>query len=153
MANDCPIISRNTIVKNSTSLAEIWQTIRLHFGFQSSGANFLDFNDIRLQDDEEPEDLYQRLVAFLEDLLKHDGTDVWWVPKDKNVFRNGWFNHEQMSDYLVSKCLFGLPLSPCINNHFPYCPRKDIQTMKTCLSMGQFRKAWGSSGSFPERVT
>ena len=69
VANYCPIISRNTIVKTSTSLAEIWQTIRLHFGFQSSGAHFR----IRLQDDEEPEDLYQRLVAFLEDLLKHDG--------------------------------------------------------------------------------
>ena len=62
VANYCPIISRNTIVRNSTSLAEIWQTIRLHFGFQSSGSHFLDFNDIRLQDDEKPEDLYQRLV-------------------------------------------------------------------------------------------
>ena len=74
VANYCPIIFRNTIVRNSTSLAEIWQTIRLHFGFQSSGAHFLDLNDIRLQDDEKPEDLYQRLVAFVEDnLLKHDG--------------------------------------------------------------------------------
>ena len=43
IANYCPIISRNTIVKNSTSLSSIWQSIRLHFGFQSSGAHFLDF--------------------------------------------------------------------------------------------------------------
>ena len=31
IANYCPIIPRNTIVKNSTSVAQIWQSIRLHF--------------------------------------------------------------------------------------------------------------------------
>ena len=41
IANYCPVISRNVIVKNSTSLDEIWQTIRLHYGFQSSGSPFL----------------------------------------------------------------------------------------------------------------
>ena len=35
----CPIISRNTIIKNSTS-ENIWQTIHLHFGFQSTGGHF-----------------------------------------------------------------------------------------------------------------
>ena len=39
IANYCPIISRNTIVKKSTSLASIWQTIRLHFGFQKTGGH------------------------------------------------------------------------------------------------------------------
>ena len=43
IANYCPIISRNSIVKNSTSLDCIWQTIRLHFGLQSTGAQFIDF--------------------------------------------------------------------------------------------------------------
>ena len=33
IANYCPIISRNTIVKNSTSIDNIWQTIRPHYGF------------------------------------------------------------------------------------------------------------------------
>ena len=74
IANFCPIISRNTIIKNSTSLDQIWQVIRLHFGFQSSGGHFLDFNDIRLLPDEKPEDLYQRLMAFIEDnLIKAEG--------------------------------------------------------------------------------
>ena len=75
IANYCPVISRNTIVKNSTSLSTIWQAIRAHFGFQSTGAHFLDFNDIHLEPDERPEDLYQRLVSFVEDnLLKaNDG--------------------------------------------------------------------------------
>ena len=75
IANYCPVISRSTIVKNSTSLNTIWQAIRAHFGFQSTGAHFLDFNDIQLEPDERPEDLYQRLVSFVEDnLLKtNDG--------------------------------------------------------------------------------
>ena len=61
IANFCPVISRNTIAKNATRLSGIWQTIRLHYGFQSTGAHFLDFADIHLQADERPEDLYQRL--------------------------------------------------------------------------------------------
>ena len=48
IANYCPVISRNTIVKNSTSLATIWQTTRLHYGFQSTGSHFIDVVDIHL---------------------------------------------------------------------------------------------------------
>ena len=69
IANYCPVISRNTIVKNSTSMSSIWQAIRLHFGFQSTGAHFLDFNNITLAPAERPEDLYQRLMSFIEDNL------------------------------------------------------------------------------------
>ena len=47
IANYCPIISQNSIVKNSTSLDSIWQAIRLHIGLQHTGAQFLDFADIR----------------------------------------------------------------------------------------------------------
>ena len=60
-------------MKNSTSLSVIWQTIRLHYGFQSTGSHFIDVVDIHLQPDERPENLYQRLVAFVEDnLLQRD---------------------------------------------------------------------------------
>ena len=69
IANFCPVISRNSIVKHSTSLNDIWQKIRQHYGFQSSGAHFLDLASIRLQPDERPEDLFQRLMAFFEDNL------------------------------------------------------------------------------------
>ena len=65
IANYCPVISCNSVVRNSTSLNTIWQTICAHFGFQSTGAHFLDFNDIHLESDERPEDLYQRLVSFV----------------------------------------------------------------------------------------
>ena len=74
IANYCPIISRSTLVKNSTSLEFIWQTIRQHFGFQVTGAQFIDFSEIHLAADERPEDLYQRLTAFVEDsLLRANG--------------------------------------------------------------------------------
>ena len=74
VANFCPVISRNTIVRNSTSIDTIWQAIRTHFGFQSTGANFIDFADIKLEPQERPEDLFQRLMAFAEDnLLQQNG--------------------------------------------------------------------------------
>jgi len=69
IANYCPIISRSTLVKNSTSLKFIWQTIRKHFGFQVTGAHFIDFSDMQFKAGERPEDLYQRLMAFVEDSL------------------------------------------------------------------------------------
>lgn len=73
IANYCPVISGNTIIKNSTSVQNIWQVIRLHYGFQSTGAHFIDFSEIHLRPGECPEDLYQRLMAFAEDnLLQSD---------------------------------------------------------------------------------
>ena len=72
IANYCPVIARITIVKNSTSIRGIWQAIRAHYGFQST--HFLDFNDIRLEPDERPEDVYQRLLSFIDgNLLKVNG--------------------------------------------------------------------------------
>ena len=74
IANYCPILSRNTIVKNSASREFIWQTIREHFGFQVTGAHSLDFADMHLEAHERPEDLYQRLIASVEDsLLRPNG--------------------------------------------------------------------------------
>ena len=69
IANYCPVISRNTIVKNSTSVDNIWQSIRTHYGFQSTGGDFLDLADIKLEQGECPEDLYQCLMEFVEDNL------------------------------------------------------------------------------------
>lgn len=43
--------------------------IRMHFGFQSTGAHFVDYDNIVLEHDERPEDLFQRLMSFVEDNL------------------------------------------------------------------------------------
>ena len=80
VANYCSVISCNTIIKNCTSMAQIWQSIREHFGFQSTGAHFIDFSDICLDPNERPEDLYQRLEAFVEDSM---------LTKEANITHHG----------------------------------------------------------------
>lgn len=67
IANYCQIISRNLIVKNATSIKGIWQMVRMHYGFQSTGAHFIDFNNIKLEPHERPEYLVQRLMSFVKD--------------------------------------------------------------------------------------
>ena len=69
IANYATVISRNQIIKNSTSLNDIWDKIRQHYGFHSTGSRFLDLCNIKLQAGERPEDLYQRLVSFFDDNL------------------------------------------------------------------------------------
>lgn len=69
IANYAPVISRNTIVRNSTSVNGVWQSIRQHYGLQSTGSRFLDLANIKLKSDQRPEDLYQGLMAFIEDNL------------------------------------------------------------------------------------
>lgn len=76
IANYCPIFSRNTIVKNSTYIESFRQVIRTHFGFQSTGAHFLDFDNIHLDPGERPEDLFQKLTSFIEDNLLQRGGGI-----------------------------------------------------------------------------
>ena len=96
IANYCPVISRNTIVKNSTSMSSIWQAIRLHFGFQSTGVRLLNFNNITLAPAERPEDLYQRLMSFIEDnLLLANGKYL--TPWRSSQHRRGTVSHSRKS--------------------------------------------------------
>ena len=74
IANYATIISRNQIVKSSTSLTDIWDKIRQHYGFHTTGSRFLDLTKIKLSGGDRPEDLFQKLVSFIDDnLLTTDG--------------------------------------------------------------------------------
>ena len=42
IANWCPVISRTIIVNYTTSLNDVWQKIREHYGFSNTGGHFLD---------------------------------------------------------------------------------------------------------------
>lgn len=48
IASFCPVILRNSTVKHPTSLNDIWQKIRQHYGFQSSAAHFLHLVNFKL---------------------------------------------------------------------------------------------------------
>ena len=76
LANWATIISRHQITKNSTSLNDVWNKIREHYGFLGTGARFLDLATIKLDVGERPEDLYQRLLSFFEDNLLTNGSSV-----------------------------------------------------------------------------
>ena len=82
IANFCPIISRRTIIYESTSISSVWQSIKLHFGFQTTGGNFIDFVGVKFTPPERPETLYQRMLSFVENnllspgQLTHKGEDV-----------------------------------------------------------------------------
>ena len=83
IANFCPVISRRTIVNEATSITSVWQAIKLHFGFQTTGGNFIDFVGIKFTPPERPETLYQRMLSFVENnllspdlLLTHRGEDI-----------------------------------------------------------------------------
>ena len=60
----------------------------MHYGFETSVANFLDFIDIKLEPDERRGDLYQRIGAFIENnLLKENGSSLMMV-KILKLMRN-----------------------------------------------------------------
>ena len=69
IANYVPVVSSNTIVRNSTSVSCVWQSIQQHYGLQSTGSRFLDLASIKLRSHQLPEDLYQCIMAFIDDSL------------------------------------------------------------------------------------
>ena len=54
IANYFPVISRTTLVKNLTSIQSVSNTIREHFGFQVTGAHFLDSANLHLETEKRP---------------------------------------------------------------------------------------------------
>lgn len=87
VANYAPIISRSTIVKASTSMSSVWQALRQHYGFQRTGAHFLELTNIKPSADDRPEDLYQQILAFFDDNL---------LQKDSGITHHGedWGDEE-----------------------------------------------------------
>ena len=63
IANYCTHITRTILVKQTTSLEDVWNKIRTHHHIEATGANFLNLSNIKMEDDSY-EDVYQRLYAF-----------------------------------------------------------------------------------------
>ena len=77
--------------------------IRAPFGFQQSGAHFLDFSEIHYKADERPEDLFQRILTFTDanslkarDAITHHDeqatTDEQKTPSLKNMIVLYWLS-------------------------------------------------------------
>jgi hypothetical protein len=62
-------ISRFTIVRDSTSLKEIFHKIRAHYGIAISGTSILDALSFTKSSDESAEDLYQRILGLVDSCL------------------------------------------------------------------------------------
>ena len=60
-----------TITHESDSQSPIWDALRLHYGFQTSGATFLYFvnHAFKFAPNERPENLCQLKAAFIDDNL------------------------------------------------------------------------------------
>ena len=69
IAQFCPALLRGDIIKKSTSLKWIWQRVRKYYSFSQSEVNFLKIADIKREQDERHERLYQRILAHLDDNL------------------------------------------------------------------------------------
>ena len=64
----------NDIERNSTSIDSVWHFIRKYYSFQQSEAQFIKLCSIKMEENERPERLYQRILAHIQDnLLKRDG--------------------------------------------------------------------------------
>ena len=69
IASYAPVISRQYIMKEATSLDAIWQRLRIFYGFRKSGGLILDLTSLSLEEGESPEVLWEKIYAFVMDNL------------------------------------------------------------------------------------
>ena len=69
IANFCPVIPRNDIIKDCADLDSVWQRIRLFFNLQSTGSLLNECWNIKRGQDETPQALYARLKQCYDDNL------------------------------------------------------------------------------------
>ncbi|KAK2151113.1 hypothetical protein LSH36_375g03010 [Paralvinella palmiformis] len=113
VANFYSVISRNQLIKSSTSIDTIWQSMRGHLGFQSNSGHLLTY----LEPGERAEDLFQRLVAFVDDNLlttaggiAHHGEaipeDEELSPTLENIIILTWLRllHKDLSRLVKQRC-------------------------------------------------
>ena len=69
IASYAPVISRQFIMKEATSLDAIWHRLRIYYGFRKSGGLILDLTSVSPEEGESPEAFWERLYAFMSDNL------------------------------------------------------------------------------------
>ena len=69
IANFCPLIPRYDITRDSSSLSEVWNKIRLYYNLEKSGALLNECWNISRKEDESPQALFARLKQAYNDNL------------------------------------------------------------------------------------
>lgn len=64
-----PSYLATSIEKNTTSLDDVWSIVRKYCNLTQSESQFMKFAEIKLEQNERPEKLYQRLIAHMQDNL------------------------------------------------------------------------------------
>ena len=70
------VISRDTIVRDSCSMKEIFHHLRTYYGFGKSGSSILDVVNIKRKGDESTEALYQRILTLVDSTLLTSDCDL-----------------------------------------------------------------------------
>ena len=83
IAGYAPVISSRFIKHQATSLDTIWNRLRAYYGFRRTGSRVLELMDIKMEDNESRESLWERYYSFTEDQLlvkngavTHEGVKV-----------------------------------------------------------------------------
>ena len=69
IAGYAPVISAKFIKHQSTSLESIWNRLRMYYGFRRTGSRILDLMEVKLENNESRESLWEKLYSFTEDQL------------------------------------------------------------------------------------
>ena len=69
-------ISRFTIVRDSTSMKEIFHKIRAHYGFAISGTSIIDIVSVTRDAEDSVEDLYQKILGLVDACLMTSESEI-----------------------------------------------------------------------------
>ena len=103
IATWAPVISPRFIKQQSTSLDSIWERLRSYYGFRKTGSRILELLEMKQEQGESREALWERLYTFMEDNLlttssgvKHEDQKVTkdeeLTPTLLNVLVTTWLN-------------------------------------------------------------
>ena len=71
-----PIISNKFITEQATSINEIFDKLRGHYGFRATGGRMLELAQFTLGANESYETLWERMSGFIDDNLLKQGSNI-----------------------------------------------------------------------------
>ena len=85
IAHYAPVISNKFIMNQATSLEEIFDRLRAHYGFRRTGGKITELTDFKLAPSETLEALWECMYSFWEDSLLQPNCDITHMGRDITV--------------------------------------------------------------------